>query len=268
MKDLFQKGKLTSNEYQTYLNRYNYANYCKSACDRLCERSDYLIGFNKSHDNIEFIYEEGVTRLLGAPIDITAVLTAVFICGYIFSIEYDTGFHRILRLTRKGHGITFRNKIVLALIISTFIYIAFSAVDIVNLLKNYNVDYLSANVMSIPRYAELNTDMSILSYLIIYKIISFIGYEVCFLLVTALSCILENQIKTVIVSISVILIPFIIDYYGIPLFQFISISYFMSPENIFKGFATCGVCTVLTLFTAGVTYRKWNGRVIIPKFES
>ena len=259
MRESFQNGAITYKEYQTYLGQYNYANYCKNACDRMCERRDYLLGINESHPNIEFIYEEGMERLLGAPIDITALMAAIFICGNMFAIEYNTGFCSILRLAKKGRGVTFRNKIAVTLIASIIVYIIFGAIDIYNLHKYYDINYLNANIMSMPRFSELNIDIGILSYAVIYKAISLVGYVICFLFITALSGLLKNQIKTIIFSSLVIFIPYIAEHYGMNIFRFLSIPYFISPQDIRWGIISCVCCTAITIVISTITYCKWGG---------
>ncbi len=259
MQSSYQSGKISYEEYKSYTNRYNYANYCKNAFKRLYERKNYLTEVQKLHENVEFIYEEGIDRMLGVSIDIVAVMTAIFICSNTFSVEYDSGFSKILRLTKKGRVITFRTKTILILLTAVLIYVFFSLIDIYNLMHYYDIDYLSANIISIPRYVELNMNIDILSYVMLYKGISFAGYIICFLLIMSLSVLLENQIKTIIISAIIIFIPFISEYYGISVLRFMSIPYFMSPVYVSQT-VTYVVCVVLTAASITKAYIKWNGR--------
>ncbi len=259
MQSSYQSGKISYEEYKSYTNRYNYANYCKNAFKRLYERRNYLIEVQKLHENVEFIYEEGIDRMLGVSIDIAVVMTTIFICGNTFSVEYDSGFSKILRLTKKGRVITFRTKTIFILLTAVLIYVVFSLIDIYNLLHYYDIDYLSANVISISRYAELNMNIDIFSYVILYKGISFAGYIICFLLIMSLSVILESHIKTMIISAIIIFIPFITEYYDISILRFMSLPYFMSPVYVSQSI-TYVVCIVLTAASMTKAYIKWIGR--------
>ncbi|MDD4774742.1 MAG: hypothetical protein PHZ09_14260 [Eubacteriales bacterium] len=260
MQSSYQSGKISYDEYKSYTNRYNYANYSKNAFKRLYERKNYLIEVPEYYENVEFIYEEGIERMLAVPIDIVAVMTAIFICGNAFAVEYNSGFSKILRLTKKGRVITFRAKAKLIMLTAVLIYAVFSLTDLYNLLRNYDIDYLSANIVSMPRYAQTDMNIDILSYVMIYKTISFAGYITCFLLIMSLSVLLENHIKTIIISAAVIFTPFITEYYNIEVLRFISIPYFMSPVYISRGLITYIVCGVLTAAFMIKAYYKWIGR--------
>lgn len=261
MTNAYRTGDISYSDYQKYLNKYNYANYCKRACDRMCERRDYLVAINSSFPNVEFLYEEGVKRLLSIPIDTIGILTAIFLCSNLFAIEYSTGFDKILRLTKKGRHETYRKKLISILIIASFIYFVFSFIDIYFLSKYYNINYLNANIMSIPNFYEVNISCSILLYIIIYKCLGYIGYLNCFLLISALSVIFKNQIKTVIYTSLFIFIPYIIEYYGITVFRIFSVSYLISPFNIKSGIITCICCFAITVVMLYVSYYKWCGKL-------
>jgi len=259
-KTAYREGKITGEEYSKYQDRYNYANSYQNAMEKLCERRDLLLPLSEEYDGIEFLYEAGVDRMLTAGFDIIAVLAAVFFCSGLFAGEYECGFSKILRLTKHGRAAVFRKKMLTALLFGLAVYILFSAVDIFYMFFYYSVDYLSANIMSIPRFAELGIDMSILSYLTLYKIVSFVGWMVFVLLVSALSTLLAGQIYTVIVSAMVIFIPFMTGYYGIPVLEPLSLTYFMAPEYIADGIITYILCTVGCVLTLVFAWRKWNGR--------
>lgn len=123
-----------------------------------------------------------------------------------------------------------------------------------------NIDYLGANILSMPRFNGFCADISILTYIIKYKTVSLVGYFVCFILITALSALLESRIKAMTASSLVIFIPYATDYFGIPVLRFISFSYFIAPSDVFGGFTTylfCSLSTVTALILACV---KWNGK--------
>lgn len=107
MQKQYRDGEITSEEYNEYLSRYNYANFCDRACERLCERRDYVVEMSETHENIQFLYEAGIEKYLTAPLDITAVLAAVFIFGNVFAVEYEKGFSKILRLKKRGGAVSY-----------------------------------------------------------------------------------------------------------------------------------------------------------------
>jgi hypothetical protein len=258
----YRRGEMTDDEFAEYKGRYDYAQYYKNACDRFSARRDYLAELYNSHENIEFIYEEGVERLLSSPPDIAALLTAVFVCGNIFAGEYQSGFFRILRTSKKGRNKTFVTKTSFSLLLATAIYIAFSAADIFFMTRYYNIDYLGASILSMPSLGELVIDMNILSYIIIYKAISFAGYIVCFMLITSLSALLGSHIKAMTASVLILFVPFAADYYRVTVLHPINFTYFMAPSDITAGIYTYILCSAVASVIFVLSKIKWNGRII------
>lgn len=256
----YANGKITNDEYRDYMNRYYYANYCEHPCGRLCDRRDYLTGIADSRPGVEFIYEEGIDRYLGAPLDIVMVLTAVFICGNSFALEYDSGFSKILRLSKRGRKPVFRRKLILSLILAAAAYFIFSGIDLYFLLTNYHVNYLSANIISIPRFADIPVDMSIGTYVMLYKIVTAAGCILLFIFVTAISGILENSVKAMVVSALAVFIPYGTQKYGVSVLNAVSMANFMAPQNVFSAFPTYFVCTGAVIVLNQILYVKWNGR--------
>jgi hypothetical protein len=256
----YGNGKITNDEYSDYLNKYYYANYCKHPCDRLCDRKDYLAGIADSRPRVEFIYEEGIDRYLGAPLDIVMVLTAVFLCGNIFALEYDSGFSKILRLSKRGRKPVYRRKLIFSFILAAAVYLIFSGIDLYFLLTNYNVNYLSVNIISMPRFADIAADMSIGTYVILYKIVTAIGCILLFTLITVISGILENNVKAMVVSVLAVFIPYVTDQYGVSVLNAVSLANFMAPQNVLNELPAYFVCTGAVIILNQLLYVKWNGR--------
>ncbi len=256
----YQNGQLQNDEYREYLNRYNYAKYCEYACDRLVERRDYLLEISGSYDGIEFLYEEGVKRFLEASIDIAAVLAVLFIFSRIFALEYDSGFSKIMRVSKSGRRKIFIVKLFLTLVITIAIYFIFTLIDIAFLIGYYKIDYLSASIMNIPGFSETGLNISILTNIVIYKIISLIGYVVYVLLIISISMLVKNQIKTLILSGMLLFIPFATEYYGINLMRFINVSIYMTPKNIMSGISTYLICSMTALLVLWFARIEWIGR--------
>lgn len=129
-----------ADEFKEYKSRRDYAEYYQNACNRLHERSNYLAGLFDSHENIEFVYEEGINKLLFSPPDVAALLAAIFICGNVFAVEYQSGFFRILRILKKGRSRIFNVKIMFSLLSAICVYITFNSVDLFFIAKYYHVD--------------------------------------------------------------------------------------------------------------------------------
>ncbi len=256
----YANGEITHDEYNDYMNRYYYAGYCVYPCGRLCDRRDYLAGMADSRPGVEFIYEEGIDRYLGAPLDIVMVLAAVFLCGNIFALEYESGFSKILRLSKRGRKPVFRRKLTVSLMLAAAVYLIFGGIDLYFLLTNYHVDYLSANIVSMPRFAGIAADMSIGAYVILYKTVTAAGCILLFAFVTLLSGILENNVKAMVVSMLAVFIPYGTEKYGVSILNAVSLANFTAPRNVLNELPTYVVCTGAVILLNRLLYVKWNGR--------
>ncbi len=260
----YYAGEISYSDYQKFMSKYNYATFSKNAFNRVIERRDYLLYVNSTYPNIEFLYEQGINLLLNTPIDIIGIITAILLCSNMFAIEYGTGFYKIMRLSKKGRQPVFWRKIALTVTIALSIFLSFSIIDIYNLLKYYNLDYLNANILSIPNFFDVNISCSILTYTVIYKIISILGYIICFILIAVLSELFKNQVKTIIYTALIIFIPYIVEFYGIKDFRFLSIPYLLSPTNIKTGIAACICCLAITLLLLYISYFRWCESINTP----
>jgi hypothetical protein len=139
------------------------------------------------------------------------------------------------------------------------VYAAFSSVDLFFVAKYYHIDYLSANILSMPQFAFVNADMSILAYIILYKALSLAGYIACFIFITSLSVLLESKVKTMTASALILFIPFAADYFGVTALRFISFPYFIAPADISRGIVMCLFCSLSTAAALLSARVKWNG---------
>jgi hypothetical protein len=243
----YRNKNISIDEYRAYANRYNYANANMEPFRKLLERSNYLKSVNDNYENIMFIYEYGAKKLLFSGFDVTAVLFSILIFSNVFSNEYQSRFSAVLRISKNGRYKTFKEKVLFTFITAFAVFILFSAIDIAFMNYYFKMDYLSANIMSIPEYAYLDTNLSILNYIFIYKTISCLGFLVFSLMVTGLSQILKNQVKTVITGSFIILVPFLLDYFGFNALGFMNVTYFLVPVYADKNIASYISCTALTL---------------------
>ncbi len=254
----YRNGKISAEEYRTYANRNNYANANSEPFRKLHERGSYLQSISENHENIMFIYEYGAKKLLFSEFDVTAVLFGILIFSNVFANEYQSRFSAILRMSKNGRYKTFKEKILFTFITSIVVFILFSAIDIAFMNTYFKMNYLSANIMSIPEYAYLDTNLSIFGYIFIFKIISCMGFLFFALMITGLSQILKNQVKTVIAGSFIILVPFLLDYYGIGALGFINMTDFFAPVYADKNIAAYIFCTVLTLVIYLKTRFAWS----------
>lgn len=254
----YQQGELSGDDYNAHMGRYNYAKYCENAFNRLDERKEYLLSVSEQYDNVVFIYEKGIKLFFDSPIDIAALLAFVLLMSQVFSIEYDSGFYRILRCSKHGRRKLFFSKLIFSLITAAMINIIFLTIDIAFLLKSYDVRYLSSSIMSIPDVSDI--DMSILRFVIIKKVISLVGSVICSLFIAVIGILLEKGLKTMILSAIMIFIPIALKYYGVGIFELVNFAAITAPgNNIPSALSVMIVLTAATVIISAISSCKWNG---------
>lgn len=253
----YQNGELSGTEYSRHMGKYNYARYCESAYERLEERKEYLVSASMQYENVVFLYEKGIELFFNSPIDIAALLTFIVLISRVFTLEYDSGFYRILRASKYGRKKVMISKLTFSVIVAAMVNIVFLIIDIGFMAHNYDVNYFNSSIMSIP--GASSTDMSILQFTVIKKAISFAGNIICSLAITAISVILEKYITTMIAVCMLIFIPITLKYYGIGILDFVNFAAITAPGDIVLSIPVLIILALFTIILLYLSSHKWNG---------
>ena len=253
----YRSGLISYDEYQKYQKSYYYAEYCKNACDRLCEQRDYLMGIYEFYPEVEFIYYEGVERYFSSSLDIVGVAVLLLLGSNVFSYEYESGFSKIMRVSKKGRAEIFKIKIIYSAVMGIFLYLTFFAASMFFLMYYYNIDFWTVPIQSIPGFSYISAEMSIAEYMIIYQCISSLGFVLLFIFTASVSAISGGQLKAIIVSAFIVLITY---YIGNTVHWLPSYAGMLTPQNLSKNAISYAACAILTVFGAMAIYIKWCGR--------
>lgn len=256
-KNRYQAGELSFEEYEEVQNRYRYASYHKDASTRRVERKNYLLSLQGAHENLAFVYDEGLNRCFSDDLDAAAVLAILF-GGCLFAGEYQTKAVLLLRLSKRGRAPVFWAKVRYAVFAALAVFLLFSAVDLFFFTQAYPPAPLDANLLSLPRFASFPTDMRILAYAVVWKLISLAGFLCAFLFAAALSLLLENAAKFLLFGGSVFFLPSALEQTVVPALRFLSFPHYLSPGDFIKNGPACLFCTAAALFTLVMGWRKWN----------
>lgn len=256
----YQNGELSGEEYSKHMSQYNYAKYCEYACERPCERRDYLLSVKNSFDNVNFVYEKGIMMYIESPVDVIAFLLAIFLFCKIFAMEYDCGFYRILRVSKYGRRKIFIIKLITAAIISAIVYSVFTLIDVIFLNIFYDTSYIHAGIISIPNVTKVEINISIMNYVILSKLIGYVGYMISSFIIIAISILLSKQISAIIISGILLFIPTAAVYYGIEFMRIFSLTEFCSSSDIFLSIPSGIICTISAIVLVVLASRKWIGK--------
>jgi len=108
--------------------------------------------------------------------------------------------------------------------------------------------------------AEVNADFTVAQYLRVQIFVTRFGYIMFAVFAAALSCVAGGYIKSVIISIAVLVIPFILSMQGITILDGLSFTGFVTSVNIVRDVPTFAILTVLTFALMAASFVKWAGR--------
>ena len=258
-KSEYRAGNMEESVFAEYKKRYNYAEYNESACKRLKERSAYLEKISGTVPDASFIYEEGMDRLFKKDLDPVCIFLLVCMASRVFAVEYESAFDRVLRTAKNGRRRIFLVKAGCALLLVCGIYIVFQGTEMGVLTHFYDVDYWSVPIQSMPRFAQVSASVTVCMYFVYSRIVSLLGYISVFFFTASLSVFLRSQVKSAVVSLCVIAVPYICDgmsFFTLPVLRYTAM---ISPSHLETERWTYITCALLSLSCTVVAYRKWKG---------
>lgn len=256
----YQAKTMSYEDFRTYTERKNYAELVERPYSRLMQRQMYLkmvLMSPEGYDNIEYVYEEGVMKYLFSFFDAVLVMLALALLTDIFSREYSSGFIMIMNLTKNGGRKTFAAKYLFGFIVVTVMYLLFSAVDIVFLMKNYDINYLHAGLMSIPDMREVGWNITVGQYLVLYKIISYLGFLLLGCMMTSISTLTKNILISAIVSLGIVFIPAFVGYFGVDAIDWVNITNVLNPSYVARYIPQYVICALASAVLFVLARRKW-----------
>ena len=256
----FNSNNMSEAEFEEYKNKRNYAEYYRTGCERLCERRDYLINIIDRYPNVEFVYDEGLDRYFGSPIDITAVIIIVFMASNMFACEYERGFFRMMRTTRRGRKTTFLTKLVYSLLVATIIYCIFGLIEAGFIGYYYDTDYWYAPIQSMPRFADIEANFTVGEYLLISRGVAWAGYLLAYVLAFSLSAVMQSQIKSIIMSLFIMAIPYILTQTSVISVSVLNYLGMITPNDITHDILSYITCTLISVMFCTAAYLRWCGK--------
>ena len=253
------RGKeLSYEEFSTFTQRKNYAELVEQPFTDLLERQAYLSRISKdTYDNIEYVYEAGVIKYLFSFFDAVLVILILALLSDTVSREYQSGFIMILSLTKYGGKKTLAAKYRFGFLVITALYLLFSAVDAGFLLKNYDIYYLHAGLMSIPELKSLEWNLSVGGYLVLYKLVSYVGFLLLGSMMISLSAITKNVLISAVISLGIILIPVLTASFGVDVLRWIDITGILAPSVLTENLPQYGIYTALAVALYAAARKKW-----------
>jgi hypothetical protein len=267
--EMFEKyltEKINFVEYREYINEYNYA-YSRNELFARIENHTRYIEKVKIEKNVDgwFVYDTGWKKLFHNEFDIILYVLVLLLFAGIFADEYTSksssgGFAQILRTSKNGRKRTFALKLSSSVIITIVSIVIFNLIEIILIFNNYSLPALNAPLLSMQSFADINGNITLAQYFVLYMLIKIIGYILFTLFICALSELFKNNIFAMSVSVAVTLFPALFVYFGLDIFNYFDFTALLSGTRLYLLsskvyiFGDIGFCIIFILSYAIIFY--------------
>lgn len=269
----YAMGEMSGDDYYAYQLEYAKAS---AALPVLSEEVAHVVYLQAkaAETGLETVYffDGGYVDFFNIALDLPLYLLVLLGLSAIFAKEYagdssKGGFIQILRTTKNGRTPVFVRKLAWAAIYSCGLTLAFAALDLFLLWRGEGLPALSAPLVSMERYADVASSITVGGYLVICVALRTLGALVLALLTTTLSCLLKNTKLVLALTAAITLLPYALYYFGIKHARYFDFTALLSGDRLWltsweQGSVALlvGFVAVVVAITAGlaaVSYRKF-----------
>lgn len=175
MRNAAMNGMISSEEYSVYLRSLSTAEMEHGVYQRLQLQCSRIYQARQQGHEGYIVYDTGWQKLFDAPWDIIlCCLLLFFFCGN-YSVDYQSGFHRIAATSKRGMGALHRAKLVLALLVSIGAYWLFTGIDLFFLMREFPLTGGTFPLISI-KATSFSVSLRAYAFLLLFiKMVSAIG---------------------------------------------------------------------------------------------
>ena len=176
-------GLITNDEYQAYLDEYSRASVEQFAYMKLSQQCSRIDRAAERGLKAQIIYDTGWIAFFESGFDIVFYLLLLLFFSGIYENEYKTGFYRIAQTTACGMRALHKSKLLLTLIVTVAAFAVFSGIDMIFLLRSFELSNASFSFASVieTAYSMPLWCAMILKYLVGTVISMLFSVTVCML---------------------------------------------------------------------------------------
>ncbi|MBE6550777.1 MAG: hypothetical protein E7665_01445 [Ruminococcaceae bacterium] len=163
----FKNDEITYEEYVEQMEGFWDAKAREPYVGRLKTHSDYLNRKKAEGGDPWYVYDTGWNRLFSMEADIILLAAIIIICGKLFVTEHTSKFYMLMRSTKYGRKYTAVRKISLALGLTVFVTVLFSAIDLMFVLWKYELPMKGFPLNSLEMFESVSSGITIEQYLIL-----------------------------------------------------------------------------------------------------
>ena len=253
----YRLEKITADEFEGCKKRYYYANFCENACKKLVQRMDYLRSVESDYPDVQFVYDEGLDRYFGVTSDLSALFAIILVFSCVFSLEYESGFASIMRVSKNGRKVMWRTKLLYTLTLGAVLFILLHGTAFIILTRSYDISFLDAPIQSMPRFCDTESSMTVGEYLASYEAVSLLGYLLTSIVAAAFSTICGKQLSAVVCSFLLIGVPHFVRVLGVIGANILDYCDMLTPQNAVGDLLSRILCLISALMLTVLSYRKW-----------
>lgn len=242
--------------------------------NRVYPQMERILQMKDEGKEAHFIYEPGYCYLFGLNAQhskagaAALVVAGIILCfSNIFPIETSSGMLPILNVSKKGRTASAGCKLAICICITVIIFFIAQIPDYRYVLKNYGFPDLNAPLCSIEAFVGWNDTISILEGIVLFETLRLVAAICVAAIVLLLGIWTKNQLITLSISASVLLMPVLLNLLDIHFLDKVSFllpltgSHIISSSNpMFSAFLHYSIIILLTLLsTSFMTCHAKNG---------
>lgn len=218
---------------------------------------DYLRSVEADYPDVQFVYDEGLDRYFGVTSDLSALFAIILVFSCVYSLEYESGFASIMRVSKNGRKVMWRTKLLYTLTLGAVLFILLHGTAFIILTRSYDIGFLDAPIQSMPRFNEIKNSMTVGEYLAAYEAVSLLGYLLTSIVTAAFSTICGKQLSAVVCSFLLIGVPHFVRILGVVGANILDYCDMLTPQNAVGDLLSRILCLISALMLTVLSYRKW-----------
>lgn len=238
MRQAYNNGEITDDEYSKYLNDYNYAYMRNGYLSVIESHQSYIVNtYNEKNVDAWFVYDTGWKILFSSGFDITLYTALLLLFTGVFSSEYNTrsssgAFAQIMRTTKNGRNKTFYTKYISSGIIAILLSFIWNSIDFLYIIYNYDLPSMNAPLLSIQTFTDIDSDITIIQYLILFWSLRIIGSLLFTWIICGVSELLRKNLSVMGTIVAFTLLPALFVCLGLEIFKYVDFTRLFSATKL------------------------------------
>ena len=207
--------------------------------NRVYPQMERILQLKDEGKEAHFVYEPGYSYLFGLNAQhskagaAALVVAGIILCfSNIFPIETSSGMLPILNVSKKGRTASAGCKLAICICITVIIFFIAQIPDYRYVLKNYGFPDLNAPLCSIEAFAGWHDSVSILEGLVLFETLRLVAAICVTAIVLLLGVWTKNQLITLSISVSVLLMPVLLNLLNIHFLDKVSLLMSLTGSDI------------------------------------